>query len=177
MMGNGCAGTTRCVRKFGLWMRCFAACLLCLVGPSITGSGLIRAQEISARETVVIGNDRGGKIRTKLAKLAVIRANGQKIELRGRVCYSTCTLYLGLPQTCVLPDTSFGFHGPSNYGVRLRPEAFEYWSHLIAAHYPEPLRGWYLKTGRARINTYYRISGTELIRMGLAQCAPTPKQS
>jgi hypothetical protein len=177
MIGNRYAGTRPCAYVFGRWLRCFAACLLCLVGPDLSGVRPIWAQGVSPQETVVIGNDRGGKIRSQLAKLAVIRANGQKIELRGRVCYSTCTLYLGLPQTCVLPDTRFGFHGPSNYGFHLRTDAFEYWSHLIAAHYPEPLREWYLKTGRARINTFYRISGSELIRMGLAQCAPTPERS
>lgn len=40
-----------------------------------------------------------------------------------------------------------------------------------AAHYPiEQLRQWFLDTARHRTNGYYRISGQQLINMGIPSC-------
>jgi len=119
---------------------------------------------------IVVSNDRGGLVRRRAARIDRIRAAGQRVEIRGRICFSSCTMYLGLPDTCVSPRTSFGFHGPSYYGARLSPSDFEYWSKVIASHYPEPLRSWYMRKGRTRIVSYFRLSGRDLIRMGIRQC-------
>ncbi|WP_158979967.1 hypothetical protein [Parasedimentitalea maritima] len=118
----------------------------------------------------VIDNDRGGTVRDRLREIDTLRTTGQPVEIRGQICYSTCTMLLGLPQTCVSPGTVFGFHGPSRSGKRLKPEEFEYYSQLIAEHYPETLRNWYMKKGRKRIRGIYRMSGTEIIRMGVKAC-------
>ncbi|MFV2051284.1 hypothetical protein [Aliiroseovarius sp. YM-037] len=119
---------------------------------------------------LIISNDRGGVIGQRAKQIRDLRNSGQSIEIRGRVCLSSCTMYLGLPSTCIHPDTVFGFHGPSYYGTPLSPGDFEYWSHVIAAHYPEPLRRWYLETGRTRTAGHFRIRGRELIRLGIKRC-------
>lgn len=119
---------------------------------------------------IVVGNDRGGLVSRRVTEIQKIRAGGQRVEIRGRLCLSTCTMYLGLPQTCVSPTTVFGFHGPSYYGTPLSTRDFEYWSNVIAKHYPEPIRSWYLREGRTRVLNSYRIKGRQLIRMGISQC-------
>nr|WP_317056585.1 hypothetical protein [Roseovarius sp. W115] len=119
---------------------------------------------------LVVRNDRGGELKKRLHQLSELRQSGRPVEIRGGVCFSTCTMFLSLPQTCVLPRTTFGFHGPSSYGRPLAPKVFEEASHVIADHYPPALRRWYLETGRYRIRTLYRIRGAKLIELGVQAC-------
>ena len=120
--------------------------------------------------SLVIGNDRGGYLHDRLIELENLERNGVAVEIRGRVCFSTCTMFLGLPRTCVNPNTTFGFHGPSKNGRRLAPEDFDYFSRVMAKYYPEPLKSWFLKKGRNRISGVYRIKGTQIIQMGVRAC-------
>ena len=129
------------------------------------------AQMTLANGTVVIGNDRGGVVKERLIELRNLRATGQPVEIRGNICYSTCTMLIGLPQTCVAPSTTFGFHGPSSYGRPLPPSEFDHVSRVMAHYYPEPIKTWFLQEGRNRINGVYHISGAELIRFGVSSCA------
>ncbi|MEP4037921.1 hypothetical protein [Pseudophaeobacter sp.] len=118
----------------------------------------------------VVGNDRGGFVRDRLIELRNLRSSGRQVEIRGRVCYSTCTMLLGLPNACVSPNTTFGFHGPSQSGRRLSPEKFDFYSRVIAANYPQELNDWYMQTGRKRINSIYKIKGSQIIKMGVRAC-------
>lgn len=120
---------------------------------------------------LVVGNDRGGSIRDRLDQIRELRASGRRVEIRGRVCYSTCTMLLGLPNVCISPDTVFGFHGPSLNGRRLAPDRFEYFSRVIAQYYPAPLREWYMMTGRHRAYPPYRIRGAQITAMGIPACS------
>ena len=118
----------------------------------------------------VVGSDRGGFVRDRLIELRELRSSGRRVEIRGRVCYSTCTMLLGLPNTCISPRTTFGFHGPSKSGQRLSAEKFDHYSRIIASTYPQKLNSWYMQTGRMRIDGVYKIRGSELIRMGVRAC-------
>lgn len=86
---------------------------------------------------------------------------------------SACTMYLDLSNMCVSRNVTFGFHGPSSkyYGVALPPAEFERWSRVMANHYPQPLRNWYMQTGRNITVGFYKMSGRDLIRMGIPECA------
>lgn len=119
---------------------------------------------------LVIGNDRGGMILDRLRQLRALRESGRAVEIRGRVCFSTCTMLLGLPQTCISPRTTFGFHGPTRAGKRLPPEDFDYVSRVIAHYYPADLKAWYLAEGRHRMMPVHRIKGREIIQMGIRAC-------
>ncbi|PCJ04786.1 MAG: hypothetical protein COB16_17480 [Rhodobacteraceae bacterium] len=143
--------------------------LLAALAVTIGLSG-INGQAFASLQPYVVHNDRGGFVRDRLREIRNLRASGQPVEIRGAVCYSTCTMLLGLPQTCISPKTVFGFHGPSRSGRRLPPEDFEYYSQVIAQYYPKPLKDWYMKKGRKRINGLHRIKGTEIIRMGARAC-------
>ncbi|MEL6572523.1 MAG: hypothetical protein AAFQ64_12730 [Pseudomonadota bacterium] len=128
------------------------------------------AQQLAPIEPLVVTNDRGGLLRKRIAEIQDIVAASQPVQITGRICYSTCTMYLGLPDTCVAPDTVFGFHGPSSYGRPLAPDVFEQASQTIAAYYPEVLRDWYMTTARHELRQLHKVRGSELIRLGVRQC-------
>ena len=119
---------------------------------------------------VVVGNDRGGYVGQRATEIDWLRAQGSRVEIRGNICYSTCTMYLGAGDVCVSPATTFGFHGPSRNGSPLPPQQFDHWSQVMARYYPAGLREWFMATGRYEQTGLYRISGSELIRMGLPSC-------
>lgn len=124
-----------------------------------------------ARITVplVVTQDRGGVIRNRVNEIKTLNDNGDAVELRG-TCLSSCTLYLGVDHSCVASDAVFGFHGPSRYGAALSDQGFHYWSEVMAAHYREPLKSWFLKTGRYELKNYYKLTGAQLISLGYRAC-------
>ena len=126
-----------------------------------------------ARNTIVISNDRGGAIAERVALIREYQDTGTRVEIRGDYCLSACTMFLALPETCVAPRTVFGFHGPSSrlYGIALTQTGFDRWSRAMAGYYPEPLRSWFMATARHRIVGFYKLSGQELIKMGIRRCA------
>ena len=121
-------------------------------------------------EVYVVKNDRGGVVGTRAAEIRRLKRKGKRVEIRGSICLSSCTMFLGAGNVCVSPETRFRFHSPSYYGRPLSRENFDYWSGVIAAHYPVPLRRWFMREGRHRHNGYFTISGAEIIRLGVAQC-------
>ena len=42
---------------------------------------------------------------------------------------------------------------------------------VMAAHYPEPLKSWFLKKGRYLTVGFYKYSGRQLINIGIRECA------
>lgn len=123
----------------------------------------VQAQGLGA---LIVKNDLGGRIDVRMREIENLRAQGRPVELRGEACVSACTMYLGLENVCVDPRTTFGFHGPSNYGRPLPKENFEYWSQVLASYYKQPLSDWFTQKARFEINEIYNIPGTELIRLG-----------
>lgn len=136
------------------------------------GSQNLGAQNTAARSAappLVIRSDRGGYLGKRRAEIARLRASGQRVELRG-TCLSACTLYLSLPNACIAPKASFGFHGPSKNGVPLSQPQFDYWSEVMASNYAEPLASWFMSVARYNLTGYYRLTGAQLIAMGYASC-------
>ena len=138
-----------------------------LIGGLIMGGAEAFAQP---REVKIVGNDRGGLVGARAVEITALNARGGRVELRGRICYSSCTMYLGADDVCILPETTFGFHGPSRHGAVLNPSQFEHWSQVMAAHYQPPLHDWFLTTARYDINRIFRISGAQLIALGYTPC-------
>ncbi|MCR8549476.1 hypothetical protein M4578_16725 [Salipiger sp. P9] len=118
----------------------------------------------------VIGNDSGGALKPRIEEVRRMRARGDRVEIRGSYCRSSCTLYLGAGDVCVSPATQFGFHGPGYPGRPIRYDRFDYWSQRMAAHYPPELSAWFLTRARFVTAGYMTLSGAELIRMGVPPC-------
>lgn len=153
----------------------FATRFMAVAGIALIGMTPLAAQAQSQERglqspPLVINNDRGGTLRARLLELAALRRESRPVEIRGNVCFSTCTMFIGLPDACVSPSTTFGFHGPSSYGRPLDTATFNQASEVIASHYPPVLRAWYMEEGRYRINRVYRVSGQNLIDMGVRSC-------
>ena len=125
--------------------------------------------QVQAQRAIIINSDRGGVLDQYVRQVSQLSRSGQRVELRGR-CYSACTLYLGLRNVCIHPSARFGFHGPSRSGTPLGQREFDHWSRMMANHYREPLRSWFLNTARHRINGHHFRRGSELIAMGYRAC-------
>ena len=149
---------------------CHVALALALVtSPTDSGAANMRPN------VMVVGNDLGGVLTARLAQLQSLKLRDTTVEIRGDICASACTLYLGLPRACVLPGTMFGFHGPSHYGRPLAREDYERLSQVVAAQYPLFLRDWYMTAGRKTLVKMTYITGQTLIDFGLRQCAPAAR--
>lgn len=120
--------------------------------------------------TIVVNSDYGGSVRKRYNQIQQINRLGQRVEIRGRDCLSSCTMYLGAKNVCVSPTTSFGFHGPYRGGPALTEDEFDAWSKVISAHYPSPVRNWYMQKARYSTTNILRIKGAELIRLGVTMC-------
>lgn len=143
------------------------------VAVALIGLTPFEGAEAAQRATFVVGNDRGGYLADRLLEIENLHRNRTPVEIRGRVCYSTCTMFLGLANTCVDPKTTFGFHGPSRSGRKLAPDQFDYFSRVMADYYPTQLKDWFLAKGRYRISGVYKMKGAELIAMGVPACINT----
>ncbi|EPX86809.1 hypothetical protein [Salipiger mucosus] len=146
----------------------------CLVLLSIALLSVPTAQAATpARERwapFVVGDDPGGRLRPRLELVARLRASGRRVEIRGRYCHSACTVYLGARNVCVSPRTRFGFHGPYYRSGPIVHHRFDHWSRAMAAHYPAPLRRWFMRYARFLTDDQAILSGAELIRMGVPRC-------
>ena len=140
------------------------------LGAILLGTASAQAEPSEHVMPLIINNDRGGRLRARIYQIAELKRTQQPVHVMGQVCFSTCTMFLGLPQTCVSSTTVFGFHGPSSYGRPLDPQVFERASELIAAHYPAFLQNWYMATARHVTNRMYRIKGSDMIRLGIPEC-------
>lgn len=124
----------------------------------------------TSQQVMVVGNDWGGPLRDRMVSLQALKQQGTRVEIRGNICASSCTMYLGLPNACVMPNTRFGFHGPSNRGRPLPQADYERWSMVVAAQYPLVLRDWFMTDARKNLVKMQFISGQTLIGLGLKQC-------
>ena len=143
-----------------------AVCILALAAAGLTMPDLAQAQSVT-----IVRNDQGGSVESRLREIARLRSAGTRVEIRGQ-CASACTMFLGLPNACVAQSSRLGFHGPQSqyYGISLPPEEFEYWSSVMADHYPGAIRAWFMAEARQTTMGLITISGSEAIRMGARAC-------
>ena len=152
--------------------------LSAMLAAGLSGAAQAQSQTPANQPSFIeISNDRGGLILDRMTEIQLLRQTGQAVRIIGNICYSTCTMFLGLPQTCVSPQTTFGFHGPSRYGRPLEPAVFEQASQIMASHYPEVLKDWFMKTGRYEIVRIYRFKGADMVQMGIQACSATNESS
>jgi len=120
-------------------------------------------------DALIIENDDGGNVEEYAQRIRAI-PRSTLVAIAG-VCSSACTMYLGHNRTCAYPDTVFSFHGPSDEvpGRALPQDEFNEISRLMAAHYPEPIRSWFMNTARYTLVGFHDRRGSEFIRLGLVE--------
>jgi hypothetical protein len=161
-LGHCCAADSGSLRRV-FWLVCGTFLVLFLA-----------LSPLSARpKTLIVFNDPGGSVAARALQVRALRDLGQRVEIRGQYCLSSCTMYLNLPDVCITKDIVFGFHGPSSpiYGIGLSTDAFAHWSAVIADHYPEPLKSWYLNIAQNRTMGFHYISAKQIIEIGVPECA------
>lgn len=120
---------------------------------------------------LIVGDDRGGLVGARAQEIEGLRRARVRVEIRGSICLSACTMYLGAGDVCVSPRTTFGFHGPTRDGRPLDADDFEHWTAVMARHYAPWLRDWFMQGPRYRLGAdYVRLTGAELIRLGYPAC-------
>lgn len=120
----------------------------------------------------VITYDMGGRLMDRIIHIEVLRGGAVPVRIEG-VCVSACTLYLGLPKTCVLPTAVLGFHGPrpDDPAQPVDPATWYMWSRVMASYYPPQLRAWFMAVGRHMIGPEFIVmSGAQAIRLGARGC-------
>ena len=119
----------------------------------------------------VIRYDMGGDVEQRIRQVEKLRAVGTEVRIEG-ACVSACTLYLGLPNSCVTAKAQLGFHGPRTRipGLPLPREDFDRISSIMATYSPGQIRSWYMSEARMITESYYTISGAQAVEMGAHLC-------
>lgn len=131
----------------------------------------IQASTAAQDETVVILNDPGGSVSERARFIREVKRKNTPIRIEGWRCHSSCTMLAFLPQTCIDPTTTFGFHGPFIDRRKMTEKEFDEWSRFMAQFYPPDFRRWFLQKARyAKRYELMRVSGKELIRFGARAC-------
>ncbi len=106
--------------------------------------------------------DEGGSISVREEEIAALAKSGTRVEIIG-TCISTCTMYLSLPNTCVAPDATLGFHGATEVlFVPATPYNKLRYDRRMAAHYPPNLHKWFMTEGRDLIILWHSKTGQEV---------------
>lgn len=139
-------------------------CLIAIIIAVLAGCS-VRIDD-TTKDTHTIYYDEGGSIPQRLAELYEFQSRNVSVVVPSDgICMSACTLYLGLPDTCVSPNSTFKFHGPVGAGDKK-----EVTIRIIASKYPPKLRRWYYDSGAYKSVSYKTLSGQELISMGVKKC-------
>lgn len=98
----------------------FAVAILVLTGCVSTNMPAISqtaSQSASQGAPIIIRNDHGGNVAANIVKRQQLAASGRQVQLRG-FCDSACTMFTTLPNACLAPNATFGFHAPSLTGTK-----------------------------------------------------------
>jgi hypothetical protein len=119
---------------------------------------------------VVVGDHVGGLVYGIGADVEDINHLGLRVEIVGKYCNSSCTLFLGAKKVCVSPETLFGFHKPrKSNGSTLNRKKLSLVNSYFGKHYKKTIRDWWEKNG-SRSTEFVYLKGDELIKHGYQSC-------
>ena len=78
------------------------------------------AQARTNDKPIVIMNNKGGNVVQTMQHREKLVASGRPVEIRG-YCRSACTMYITMPNACLAPDATIGFHAPRLPGTQVIP--------------------------------------------------------
>lgn len=122
-------------------------------------------------DTIIITYNMGGPIAEQVVLVNQLRASGTTVIIDGK-CASACTMFLGVPRSCVTPGARLGFHGPSTQyaGISLPPADFDYWSGIMASNYPPKIRTQFMHNWRYATTHITWLTGAQASMMGVRLC-------
>lgn len=114
----------------------------------------------AAQGPIVVLNNRGGNVVQMMAYRSQLAASGRPVQIRG-VCNSACTMLTTLPNACLAPDASIGFHAPRIPGTQVIPPIVD---QLMATTYRNGIRARWYNEWRHSL-TIQSISAREYVRL------------
>jgi len=123
-----------------------------------------------SNHVVTIGSDPGGVITDRIDDIIALLESGSGVRIAGAYCYSSCTMYLKIPNSCISHGTVFGFHAPGNPHRPMSEHEFTQFSKLIGSYYNDDLRDWYMRVGRHKTSGLITMTGTEVAEFGYQIC-------
>lgn len=152
----------------------FTTMLLIACSSPGTGPSTYRPVEIrigpSGPQEIVVRNDPGGLVLPRIREIEEINRARAPVRISGQDCASSCTLYLGARQVCTEPGVLFRFHGPSAKGRPLDPEYHDRIVKIMARHYPDRIRQWFLNGPSEETAGTINLSAAEVHRHGIPYC-------
>lgn len=103
--------------------------------PAMTAASGAQAAQ-PGTEPIVIHNNRGGNVVQMIARRQELEASGRPVRITGK-CNSACTMLITLPNACLAPDATVGFHAPRLPGTEIIPPIVD---QLMAMHYRGGIR-------------------------------------
>lgn len=80
---------------------------------------------------IVILNDKGGNVLQMAQRRQKLIASGRRVEIRG-YCRSACTMLITMPNACLGPKATVGFHAPRIPGTTIIPPIVD---QVMASYY------------------------------------------
>lgn len=109
---------------------------------------------------IVILNDSGGNVLQAIARREDLRRSGRPVEVRG-YCRSACTIYITLPNACLGPRATVGFHAPRIAGTQIIPPLVD---QIVADYYRGGIRRMWMSEWR-HSREMVKISAREYVRL------------
>lgn len=111
----------------------------------------------SARATVVLSDDIGGKMEDYTSRFQQLRRSGESVVIDGR-CLSACTMVLGLlprRRVCATENAVLGFHAAWMYDTAGNRVASPAGTKDLMRAYPSPVRAWISHNGGLKPTMMY----------------------
>lgn len=133
-----------------------------LFAAALFGAGLAACAAPAAnnQQAIVIANDGGGQIADYVARRKQLAASGRPVVITGK-CNSSCTILITLPNACLDPKATVGFHQPSGGNGRFGMPLL---NPLIGHYYRNGILDKWNSTW-SKSTTLAKISAREYVRL------------
>ncbi|MDO5530035.1 MAG: hypothetical protein Q4F71_11585 [Paracoccus sp. (in: a-proteobacteria)] len=119
-----------------------------------------RAAAPRSAAPIVIRDDRGGHVLSAMQRREELASSGRPVEIRG-YCRSACTIYITLPNACLGPGATVGFHAPRIAGTNIIAPGVD---QMMGQYYRGGIRTrWFNEWSRSL--EMQRISAREYVRL------------
>ena len=109
---------------------------------------------------IVIANNRGGNVIEMVQYRNKLAASGRPVEIRG-YCGSACTILITMPNACLAPDGTVGFHAPRIPNTTIIPPLVD---EIMARYYRNGILARWNSTWKHSLKMQ-KISAKEYVRL------------
>lgn len=129
-----------------------SACVATTTAPPVAARG--------SAEPIVIWNNRGGNVLQMVQYRNKLAASGRPVEIRG-YCRSACTILITMPNACLGPKATVGFHAPRIPNTKIIPPVVD---QIMARFYRNGILSKWNSTWKNSLSMT-KISAREYVRL------------